>query len=393
MYRGECSEFRSVADALLHIARLCWQSDAFLAQVLYRGKARLQTVGVPLLPRLLNRLAMLTAQVAIGDPVVIQPGIYILHGQVVIDGMTEIGHGVTIAPFVTIGLRAGDVVGPTDRVAGPDWHRSQSARRDPGRRRRTDRSQRGGDRRRRGGRDRRRCAGEAGLSHGGRTAADPRRPGAPARRVLRPWREARVLRYRSAELPARSWLPWRRRRKRRARADDRPQRARLPADLAALLLALLRRRGHLRARQPDAPTARPTATGSSASRSPTTGSTTRGWSRRSRSFQHRLLERYDVVLVSTSTRSSPRYPSGATLGDYIDRLRRGVRQPARLRGPAPAGPRAAARSGPPDPRPARALVRERRLRQAGAGDRADELGARACTPAPTAGTTSIRTCG
>ena len=112
MYRGECSEFRSVADALLHIARLCWQSDAFLAQVLYRGKARLQTVGVPLIPRLLNRLAMMTAQVAIGDPVVIQPGIYILHGQVVIDGMTEIDHGVTIAPFVTIGLRAGDVVGP-----------------------------------------------------------------------------------------------------------------------------------------------------------------------------------------------------------------------------------------------------------------------------------------
>ena len=111
-YRGEPADFRSLTDALLHIARLCWQSDAFLAQVCYRGKARLQAVGVPILPRLLNRLAMVTAQVAIGDPVVMQPGIYILHGQVVIDGMTEIGRGVTIAPFVTIGLRSSDVVGP-----------------------------------------------------------------------------------------------------------------------------------------------------------------------------------------------------------------------------------------------------------------------------------------
>ena len=48
----------------------------------------------------------------IGDPVVIQPGLYLLHGQVVIDGLTEIGHGVTIAPFVTIGLAPGDIVGP-----------------------------------------------------------------------------------------------------------------------------------------------------------------------------------------------------------------------------------------------------------------------------------------
>ncbi len=111
-YRGERSEFRSPTDALLQIVRLSWQSDAFLAQAFYRLKARLQALGVPLLPALAHRMAISLGQVYIGDPVVIQPGLYILHGQVVIDGITEIGAGVTVAPFVTIGLRKGEVNGP-----------------------------------------------------------------------------------------------------------------------------------------------------------------------------------------------------------------------------------------------------------------------------------------
>jgi serine O-acetyltransferase len=113
MHRGERHEFRSGADAAIQILRLMWKSDAFLAQALYRVKARLQTVGVPVLPRLVHRLAMAIAQVSIGDPVVVHRGVYILHGQVVVDGMTEIHSGVVIGPFVTIGLRGGDLVGPT----------------------------------------------------------------------------------------------------------------------------------------------------------------------------------------------------------------------------------------------------------------------------------------
>ncbi len=113
LHRGERHEFRSSLDTLLQIARLAWVSDAFLAQALYRAKARLQTLGVPVLPRLLHRLAMMTAQVSIGDPVVMEPGVYIVHGQVVADGLVEIQTGVVISPFVTIGLRAGDVTGPT----------------------------------------------------------------------------------------------------------------------------------------------------------------------------------------------------------------------------------------------------------------------------------------
>jgi serine O-acetyltransferase len=112
-FRGERNEFRSLADAVITIVRLAWSSDAFLAQGLYRAKARLQALGVPLLPRLCHRLAMVFGQVQIGDPVVIAPGLYLLHGQVVIDGFTEIGPGAAIAPFVTIGLRQGDITGPT----------------------------------------------------------------------------------------------------------------------------------------------------------------------------------------------------------------------------------------------------------------------------------------
>jgi serine O-acetyltransferase len=108
-FRGERHEFRSGLDAAVQALRLAWVSDAFLAQVAYRAKARLQARGIPVLPQLAHRFAMASAQVAIGDPVVMHPGVYLMHGQVVIDGLAEIHPGVTIAPFVTVGLRAGDV--------------------------------------------------------------------------------------------------------------------------------------------------------------------------------------------------------------------------------------------------------------------------------------------
>src|SRR4051794_36797085 len=113
LHRGERHAFRSRLDAAAQIGRLAWVSDAFLAQALYRAKARLQALGVPLLPRLAHRLAMATAQVSIGDPVVVQPGMYIAHGQVVADGLVEIGPGVVLFPWITIGLRAGDAQGAT----------------------------------------------------------------------------------------------------------------------------------------------------------------------------------------------------------------------------------------------------------------------------------------
>jgi serine O-acetyltransferase len=112
-YRRERYQFRSGLDAASQALRLMWTSDAFLAFTLYRLKARLQQLGIPILPRLAHRLAIAIGQVAIGDGVVIHPGIYIVHGQVVIDGVVEIHSGTVISPFVTIGLREGEVTGPT----------------------------------------------------------------------------------------------------------------------------------------------------------------------------------------------------------------------------------------------------------------------------------------
>lgn len=113
LHRGERHEFRGPLDTAVQALRLAWMSDGFLAQVLYRAKARGQALGIPVLPRLCHRLAMAFGQVAIGDPVVVGPGVYLVHGQVVIDGIVEVGSGTVVAPFVTIGLRAGDYAGAT----------------------------------------------------------------------------------------------------------------------------------------------------------------------------------------------------------------------------------------------------------------------------------------
>lgn len=118
-YRSEGREIRSRVDAVVQIIRLVWVSDAFFAQICYRAKARLQALRVPLLPRLFHRLAMATSQVCIGDPVVIEPGMYIPHGQVVVDGFVRIGSGAVLFPWVTIGLVAGEFRGPT---LGDDVH-------------------------------------------------------------------------------------------------------------------------------------------------------------------------------------------------------------------------------------------------------------------------------
>lgn len=111
--RGERFEFRSRLDAMSQALRLVVVTDAFFALTMYRLKAACQARRVPIVPFIAHRLAIMTGQVSIGDPVVLAPGIYLPHGQVVIDGLVEIGRGTTIAPFVTIGLRAGNLQGPT----------------------------------------------------------------------------------------------------------------------------------------------------------------------------------------------------------------------------------------------------------------------------------------
>ena len=112
-YRGERHEFRNVVDLAVQCIRLAVVSDAFFAQAVYRARCSLARRRVPVLPHLLHHLSMITGQVCIGTPVVIQPGMYLAHGQVVIDGMVEIGSGVVIFPWVTIGLQPPEIKGPT----------------------------------------------------------------------------------------------------------------------------------------------------------------------------------------------------------------------------------------------------------------------------------------
>jgi serine O-acetyltransferase len=95
------------------MVRLAGASDAYLAQVCYRAKVSLQVRDVPVLPWVAHRLAMVTAQVSIGDPVLVEAGVYLPHGQVVIDGLVDIGAGTAISPWVTIGLLVGSFQGPT----------------------------------------------------------------------------------------------------------------------------------------------------------------------------------------------------------------------------------------------------------------------------------------
>ncbi|CAN5448415.1 hypothetical protein BH10ACT1_BH10ACT1_43330 [soil metagenome] len=111
-FRGDRWEFRSDRERAVQAVRLAFVTDSFFAQICYRAKARCQARGIPLLDRVFHRLAIVTGQICIGDPVVVQPGVYIPHGQVVVDGITDIGTGVVLTPFVTIGLVAGQVRGP-----------------------------------------------------------------------------------------------------------------------------------------------------------------------------------------------------------------------------------------------------------------------------------------
>jgi len=112
-HSGQLFDSSKRVRAALAILRLMWDSDGFLAQVVYRFGSRMWSLGVPLLPRIARAVSMLIAQMSIGDTVIVRPGVSISHGYVCIGGLTEIKAGTLVAPFVSIGLVAGDFRGPT----------------------------------------------------------------------------------------------------------------------------------------------------------------------------------------------------------------------------------------------------------------------------------------
>jgi serine O-acetyltransferase len=111
--RGETGALTSRAAVAYQVLRLAFVTDAFGALVCYRLKAACQRRGIPVVPRIAHRVAMAWAQLSIGDPVVVQPGVMIPHGQIVIDGVTEVHAGARLRPFITIGLKDGVITGPT----------------------------------------------------------------------------------------------------------------------------------------------------------------------------------------------------------------------------------------------------------------------------------------
>lgn len=103
---------RSGIDLLRQVLRLAWESNAFCCQLLYRLRVRLFLRGVPILPTILHRLCVIMSQIEIGTHVVLEPGVYIPHGKVVMDGIVRVGSGTMITPWVTLGLTT-TIEGPT----------------------------------------------------------------------------------------------------------------------------------------------------------------------------------------------------------------------------------------------------------------------------------------
>lgn len=101
-YRSEPFDFVSKTRLCVQIVRLTWVSDAFLAQVMYRAKARLQYFRIPIVPTLLHRFAMMHSQVCIG----LKAGNF--QGPTVNNGV-HIGTGAKVIGPITIG--AGAVIG------------------------------------------------------------------------------------------------------------------------------------------------------------------------------------------------------------------------------------------------------------------------------------------
>jgi serine O-acetyltransferase len=111
--RGEHEPLTSRSQVMFELLRLIFVSDAFGALVMYRVKASCQRRGIPAIPRVAHRAAMVWAQLSIGDPVLVEPGVRFMHGQIVVDGFVEIRSGAQIRPFVTIGRRGAAIKGPT----------------------------------------------------------------------------------------------------------------------------------------------------------------------------------------------------------------------------------------------------------------------------------------
>jgi serine acetyltransferase len=105
-------QLKSGLALLREVVRLSFRKDAFICMLLYRLRVRLYVWGVPILPTVLHHVCVMLGQIDIGDHVLVEPGVYIPHGKVVMDGIVRVGRGTMLTPWVTLGLNTG-IEGPT----------------------------------------------------------------------------------------------------------------------------------------------------------------------------------------------------------------------------------------------------------------------------------------
>ena len=111
-HRGEAAKVRTKFGRGLYALRLPFAASEYLGLALYRVRVSLKTAHIPLIPGALSWLCAIAWGIRIGDPVVVQGGVYIPHGQIVLDGLAVIETGCVLCPWVTIGLVQGDRFGP-----------------------------------------------------------------------------------------------------------------------------------------------------------------------------------------------------------------------------------------------------------------------------------------
>jgi len=105
-------------------------TQGFAANLLYRLQIYFDGRGARTLAFQLQRLNLFLFSVTIGRNVRIGGGFNIVHGQIVVDGITTLGSDITISPFVVVGLSNGsrsllDFTGP---VIGNDVYIGAGAR-------------------------------------------------------------------------------------------------------------------------------------------------------------------------------------------------------------------------------------------------------------------------
>jgi len=111
-HRGEMDKCRTKLGRALYALRLPLFASEYFALALYRLRVLLRTWHVPVIPSLLNYVCAIGWGIRIGNPVVIKEGVYIPHGEMVIDGITFISKGCVLCPSISIGLVQGEYIGP-----------------------------------------------------------------------------------------------------------------------------------------------------------------------------------------------------------------------------------------------------------------------------------------